>query len=126
LKVLGIEAARQLLFNELEKVYNDNGIDIDLRHLGLLADAMCFDGNVRGVVRSGIVSSKVSPLARASFEQTEKVLFEASFNEEEEKFNGIIENILAGLPICVGVGRVELIMKIPKKGGKSGNNNANK
>jgi len=119
-KVLGIEAARQLLVNELVKVYQDNGISIDARHLILLADVMCFEGTIKGTVRSGIVSTKQSPLARASFEQTEKVLFDAGFAGEEEKFNGIIENILAGLPINVGIGRIELIMDSlgKKKGGK--------
>ena len=109
-RVLGIEAARQLLVNELVKVYQDNNISIDARHLILLADVMCFEGIIRGTVRSGIVSTKESPLARASFEQTEKVLFDAAFAGEDEKFKGIIENILAGLPINVGVGRIELVM----------------
>lgn len=119
-KVLGIEAARQLLVNELIKVYKDNGISIDARHLILLADVMCFEGTIKGTVRSGIVSTKKSPLARASFEQTEKVLFDAGFFGEDEKFKGIIENILAGLPINVGVGRVELVMDTmgKKKGDK--------
>ncbi len=122
-RVLGIEAARQLLVNELIKVYKDNGINIDARHLILLSDVMCFEGTIKGTVRSGIVSTKESPLARASFEQTEKVLFDAGFAEENEKFTGIIENILAGLPINVGIGRIELIMDdlgIEKKKSKGG------
>ena len=120
-KVLGIEAARQLLVNELIKVYQDNGISINARHLILLADVMCFEGSIKGTVRSGIVSTKESPLARASFEQTEKVLFDAAFAGEDEKFKGIIENILAGLPINVGVGKIELVMDNlgkKQKGGK--------
>jgi len=109
-KVLGIEAARALLVKEMYDVYSTSGISIDKRHLLLLVDSMCFDGNIKGAVRTGIVSTKTSPLARAAFEQTEKVLFDAAFNEETEKFRGVVENVMAGLPINVGVGNIDLIM----------------
>jgi DNA-directed RNA polymerase subunit A" len=110
-KVLGIEAARNLLIQEMYKVYDSSGISIDLRHVLLLADAMCFDGNIKGAVRTGIVSTKTSPLARAAFEQTEKVIFDAAFFGEKEKFHGVVENVMAGLPINAGVGNVELVME---------------
>jgi len=109
-KVLGIEAARNLLVKEICGVYNSAGIGIDIRHVFLLADTMCYDGTVKGVVRTGIVSTKASPLARAAFEQTEKVIFDSAFEQESEKFIGVVENVMAGLPINVGVGNIELIM----------------
>ncbi len=109
-KVLGIEAARNLLVNEIKSVYTTSGISIDLRHILLLADSMCFDGNIKGAVRTGIVSTKISPLARAAFEQTEKVIFDAAFSGETEKFRGVVENVMAGLPINVGVGNIDLVM----------------
>lgn len=114
-KVLGIEAARALLVKELQEVYSSSGISIDVRHIFLLVDSMCFDGNIKGAVRTGIVSTKTSPLARAAFEQTEKVLFDAAFNEETEKFRGVVENVMAGLPINVGVGNIDLIMEFSTK-----------
>ena len=108
-KIFGIEAARELLINELQKVYE--GINIDYRHVSLLVDTMCYNGNVKGIVRSGIISTKASPLARAAFEQTEKVIFEAALEREVEKFNGVVENVIAGLPIRMGTGNVELSME---------------
>ncbi len=109
-KVLGIEAARNLLVKEISKVYKVSDILCDIRHIFLLADSMCFDGSVKGVVRTGIVSTKASPLARAAFEQTEKVIFDAAFNGELETFSGVVENVMAGLPIKVGVGKIEVLM----------------
>lgn len=117
-KVFGIEAARELLVREIAQVYINSGIGVDLRHLLLLVDAMCYDGEVLGVVRTGIVSTKKSPFARAAFEQTEKVLFNAALYGEEEDFQGVVENVMAGLPINLGVGKVNLEMdftKIPKE-----------
>ncbi len=115
-KMFGIEAARKLLFKEIAQVYASFGVD--LRHILLLVDSMCYDGEVLGVVRSGIVNTKKSPLARAAFEQTEKVLFNASLYGEHDEFEGVVENVMAGLPINVGAGKVELAVdfdKIPKE-----------
>lgn len=120
-KVFGIEAARELLVRQIAEVYKSSGIAVDLRHLLLLVDAMCFDGEVLGVVRSGIVSTKKSPFAKAAFEQTEKVLFNSALYGEEEPFEGVVENVMAGLPINIGIGKVNLEMdfsKIPKQEAK--------
>lgn len=117
-KVFGIEAARELLVREIAEVYKKSGIGVDLRHLLLLVDSMCYEGDVQGVVRTGIVSTKKSPFARAAFEQTEKVLFNSALYGEEECFEGVVENVMAGLPINIGIGRVNLEMdftKIPKQ-----------
>ncbi|MFH0714251.1 MAG: DNA-directed RNA polymerase subunit A'' [Candidatus Diapherotrites archaeon] len=111
-KTLGIEAARMSIVNELHKVLiEENGIQIDIRHLMLLADLMTYDGNVKGVVRSGITREKSSPFARAAFEETTKHLLEAAFKGEKEKLEGVVENIIVGQPIKVGTGIVHLIMK---------------
>jgi len=43
-QVLGIEAARQSIINEIEYVMGSYGIHIDARHTQLLADEMTFKG----------------------------------------------------------------------------------
>lgn len=113
-KLLGIEAARALLAAEIRNVYTKSEIAIDYRHVSLIVDAMCYDGDVIGVVRTGIVSTKKSPFARAAFEQTEKVLFNSALDGEEEEFRGVVENVMAGLPINIGVGKVELELDLDK------------
>ncbi|MBI4739386.1 DNA-directed RNA polymerase subunit A'', partial [Candidatus Woesearchaeota archaeon] len=67
-KVLGIEAARAAIMNEVYKVIETQGLSIDPRHIMLVADMMCNSGEVKGITRFGVVSEKSSVLARASFE----------------------------------------------------------
>jgi DNA-directed RNA polymerase subunit A" len=110
-KVLGVEAGRMSIVYELDKVLRENGIAVDLRHILLLADMMTFDGEIRGIVRTGITRKKSSPFARASFEETAKHLLDAAFNGEKEMLQGVVENIIVGQPIKVGTGVVDLVMK---------------
>ena len=65
--VLGIEAARQAIINEIFKVIDSQGLNIDRRHIMLVADTMCMSGQIQGITRYGVVSDKSSVLARASF-----------------------------------------------------------
>jgi len=110
-KVLGIEAGRGMIVNELKKVMDDNGIKVDVRHIMLLADLMTYSGEVKGIVRTGITKGKASPFARAAFEETTKHLLEAAFKGERENLTGVVENLIVGQPVKVGTGIVELLMK---------------
>ncbi len=110
-RVLGIEAGRSAIVKELSGVLRENRISVDIRHIMLLADLMTFDGEIRGIVRTGITRSKISPFARAAFEETVKHLLDAAFKGEQEMLQGVVENIIAGRPIRVGTGTVELVMK---------------
>src|SRR3989344_7384954 len=67
-EMLGIEAAREAIINEVYKVIDAQGLNIDIRHIMLVADIMCANGEVKGVTRYGVVKDKASVLARASFE----------------------------------------------------------
>jgi DNA-directed RNA polymerase subunit A" len=110
-KVLGIEAGRTMVVQELKKVLDDNGIKVDIRHIMLLADLMTFSGEIKGIVRTGITKGKASPFAKAAFEETTKHLLDAAFKGEKENLTGVVENIIVGQPIKVGTGNVELLMK---------------
>jgi len=110
-KVLGIEASRTAIANELHRVLKENNIKVDMRHLLLIADMLTASGEIKGTVRTGVMRFKNSPFARAAFEETVKHLFDAALYGEREALRGIAENIIVGLPIKVGSGRVELVMK---------------
>lgn len=110
-KVLGIEAGRMAIITELKRVLDDNDIAIDVRHIMLLADLMTFSSDIRGIVRTGIAKEKVSPFARASFEETVKHLIDAAFRGEIEKLDGVVENIIVGLPAKIGTGTVKLVTR---------------
>ncbi|MCS7146025.1 MAG: DNA-directed RNA polymerase subunit A' [Nitrososphaerota archaeon] len=109
--VLGIEAARQLIVEEAQHLLREQGLDVDVRHLLLLADAMTLDGRVRQVGRHGVVRLKTSVLARAAFEISFQTLVEAAASGEVDQLQGNIERILIGREVPVGTGRVSLLMR---------------
>ncbi|MEM0444859.1 MAG: DNA-directed RNA polymerase subunit A' [Nitrososphaerota archaeon] len=109
--ILGIEAARQLIVDEARQLLREQGLDVDIRHLLLLADAMTMDGKVRQVGRHGVVRLKSSVLARAAFEISFQTLIEAAASGEVDKLQGNIERILIGREVPIGTGRVSLLMR---------------
>lgn len=113
-KVLGLEAGRRMIVQELTRTLKENEIRVDVRHHILLADTMTFQGEIKGIVRTGITRGKSSPFARAAFEETTKHLLDAAFKGEVEHLQGVVENIIVGQPIKVGTGIVELVMKDKK------------
>ena len=110
-EVLGIEAARNSIIIEAVKTLEEQGLDVDVRHIMLVADMMTHDGDMKQVGRHGVSGEKASVLARASFEVTTKHLLDACIRGEKDKLNGIIENVIAGQPIPLGTGLVELVMR---------------
>lgn len=110
-EVLGIEAARALVAQEIKRVLDEQGLDVDIRHMYLVADAMTWSGKLKPIGRHGIVGAKDSPLARAAFEVTVKTLIDASVRGEEEQFKGVVETIIAGKYVPVGTGIVKLLMQ---------------
>ena len=113
--LLGIEAARQTIINEILKVLNAQGISIDIRHIMLVADAMCMSGQMLGISRYGIVKEKPSVLARASFETPLKHIFNAAITKETDQLNSVIENVMMNQPVPLGTGLPNLVIKSPDK-----------
>jgi len=107
-EVLGIEAARTAIINEVMSVLREQGLDVDIRHVMLVADLMTLTGRVRQIGRHGISGEKASVLARAAFEVTTKHLLEAGVKGEEDSLTGVIENVVVGQLIPIGSGMVEL------------------
>ncbi len=119
-RVLGIEAARNALIEEIMNVLKEAGLDVDIRHVMLVADIMTWTGAIRQIGRLGVAGEKPSVLARAAFEVTVKQLYEAAVTGEVEKFMGVTENIIAGLPPRVGTGSVLLTIGRPTRRGEEG------
>ncbi len=116
--ILGIEAARRAIINEAQNVINEQGLDIDVRHIMLVADLMTTDGNVRGITRSGITGEKESVLARASFETPLRHLVNASLVGEIDKLNSVVENVMLNQSVPVGTGLPGLVTKMKKENAK--------
>ncbi|MCD6403014.1 MAG: DNA-directed RNA polymerase subunit A'' [Candidatus Aenigmarchaeota archaeon] len=108
-KVLGIEAARNVIIQEAMSTLQQQGLNVDIRHILLVADAMTFSGRVKAVGRYGVAGSKASVLARAAFEETIKHLTKAALKAEVDEFKGIFENVMVGQVVPAGTGMVELV-----------------
>jgi DNA-directed RNA polymerase subunit A' len=112
LHVFGIEAARQAVINEIEKVIVSQGLNIDKKHSMLIADTMTSSGVIKGITRMGIISDKNSILARASFETPIKHFVQATKTGKKDKLASVIENIILNQPVPVGTGLPGLLVKV--------------
>ncbi len=111
MRVYGIEAARNIIANELLTTIGEEGIAVGFRHLGLVADAMTHTGAIKSVGRHGIAGEKESVFARAAYEETVKHFTNAAVFGEVDRLKGVAENILIGKQVGVGTGRVRLTVK---------------
>lgn len=107
-EVLGIEAARQALYNEIVDVMD--GIQVNYRHIALLVDVMTNRGNILSVNRHGINRGDIGPLAKCSFEETTDKLIKAGVFAEYDKINGVSANVMLGQIAPCGTGDVCVIM----------------
>jgi DNA-directed RNA polymerase subunit A" len=108
-KMLGVEAARNLIMNEALKTMQEQGLDIDIRHVMLVGDIMTMTGDILSIGRYGVAGAKTSILSRAAFEETIKHLVRASIRNEYDDFQGIFENVMIGQVIPSGTGMFDLI-----------------
>jgi len=113
-RVLGIEAARNMIIQEAYNTLSEQGLNVDKRHIMLVADLMTTDGEIKAIGRHGISGEKTSVLSRAAFEITVNHLLQASRRGESDLLEGVAENIIVGQPVNLGTGAVELVMKRTK------------
>ncbi len=111
-EVFGIEAARKTIINEIKNVIDTQALDVNSRHLTLVADAMTSSGIVKGVTRMGIITDKASVLARATFETPDKQFVNATIQGARDELKSVIENILINQPVPVGTGLPGLLVKV--------------
>ena len=118
-EALGIEAARNAIIVEATKVLDDQNLNVDIRHIMIVADRMTVQGEIQAVGRQGISGHKGSVLARAAFEETEKHILNAALRGEIDVLSGVAENIIVGQPIPLGTGIVRLSVKKDLIGSKN-------
>ena len=98
--------------DEIQDVLGAQGLDIDMRHLKLAADAMTNTGVIKGVTRMGIIAQKSSILARATFETPVKQFVNATIKGSKDKLTSVIENIILNQPVPIGTGLPGLLVKV--------------
>ena len=113
-QTLGIEAARIALIRELTNTLEDQGLEVDIRYIMLVADLMCSRGHMQQIGRHGVAGTKDSVLARAAFEITVPTIAHAALAGEVEQLKGVTENVIVGSNIPIGSGTVDLYMQVNK------------
>ncbi|KAJ5692676.1 DNA-directed RNA polymerase III subunit RPC1 [Penicillium macrosclerotiorum] len=109
-EVLGIEAARSTIITEISEVMKE--MDIDPRHMQLLADVMTYKGEVLGITRFGLAKMRDSVLQLASFEKTADHLFDAGGAGRTDLIEGVSECIIMGKTVGLGTGAMEVVRKL--------------
>ena len=107
-EILGIEATRAVLLNEITTLFEEAGVNN--RHLGLLCDVMTRGGRLMPADRHGINKTDIGPLAKASFEETEKILLNAALFGELDPVTGVSANIMTGQVIRGGTGFFNVLL----------------
>lgn len=111
---LGIEAARQVLYDEICKVIEFDGSYVDYRHTAMLIDTMTYKGSLMAITRHGINRTETGVLMRCSFEETVNVITDAAAFGEYDPIRGVTENIIMGKMACLGTGTMDVMMDAEK------------
>jgi len=109
-KVMGIEAARQVLYNELVEVMEFADVYINYHHLSLLCDRMTSTENMVAIFRSGILNDDIGPIAKSTFEVHTEVLLNASRHDDFDHMRGVSSNVMMGQMGVFGTGSFQLVL----------------
>nr|CAD1830564.1 unnamed protein product [Ananas comosus var. bracteatus] len=110
IEVLGIEAVRRALLDELRVVISFDGSYVNYRHLAILCDTMTYRGHLMAITRHGINRNDTGPLMRCSFEETVDILLDAAVYAESDHLRGVTENIMLGQLAPIGTGGCSLYL----------------
>ncbi|CAD6341703.1 unnamed protein product [Miscanthus lutarioriparius] len=110
IEVLGIEAVRRSLLDELRVVISFDGSYVNYRHLAILCDTMTYRGHLMAITRHGINRNDTGPLMRCSFEETVDILLDAAVYAESDHLRGVTENIMLGQLAPIGTGGCALYL----------------
>jgi len=108
--ILGIEAARQMLFNELTEVMEFADAFINYHHLSLLCDRMTMTKDMVPIFRSGILSDDIGPIAKATFEVHTEVLLDAARHADFDHMRGVSASVMCGQYGNYGTGSFSLVL----------------
>ena len=108
--VLGIEAAREMIFNEMSEVMEFSSVYINYHHLSLLCDRMTCNHNMVPIFRSGLLNDNVGPIAKATFEVHTEVLLDAARHGDFDHMRGVSANVMCGQYGHYGTGAFQLVL----------------
>ena len=112
-RTLGIEAARQSIYNELEEAFEDSSY-INYHHLALLCDRITATSSMVSIFRHGINNDDIGPIAKASFEETPEMFLRAARHAELDNMTGVSANVMCGQEGYFGTGYFQVLLDINK------------
>lgn len=124
-KILGLEAARQMIYNEISEVIEFDGTYINYHHIALLCDRMCCNEKIVSVSRHGINNDNIHPIAKASFEETHEMFLQAARHAEMDNMRGVSSNVMVGQEGNYGTSAFQVVLDI-KEMSKLGSKTYNK
>ncbi len=110
--VLGVEAARQCIYNEVAEVLEFDGSYVNAHHMALLCDRMTFSSKLISIFRHGINNDDIGPIAKASFEETPEMFLKAARHAELDTLRGISANVMCGQEGLFGTAAFQVILDI--------------
>jgi DNA-directed RNA polymerase II subunit RPB1 len=108
--VLGIEAARQIIFNEFSEVMEFSDVNINYHHLSLLCDRMTVTKDMVAIFRSGLHNDNIGPIAKATFEVHTEILLQAARHADFDEMRGVSANVMCGQFGYYGTGAFNVIL----------------
>jgi DNA-directed RNA polymerase II subunit RPB1 len=112
--VLGIEAARVAIYNELSEVLEFDNTYINYHHLIMLADRMTASANMVSIFRHGINNDDIGPIAKASFEETPEMFLKAARHAELDEMRGVSANVMCGQEGYFGTSCFKVLLDMNK------------
>ena len=109
-RTLGIEAARQAIFNEIEEVLAFDSTYINYHHLSILCDRMTCNDSMVSIFRHGINNDDIGPIAKASFEETPEMFLRAARHAELDPMRGISANVMCGQEGYFGTSAFQVVL----------------
>jgi DNA-directed RNA polymerase beta' subunit/intein/homing endonuclease len=110
--VLGIEATRQIIYNELAEVLESSYINY--HHMALLVDRMTCTKRLVSIFRHGINNDNIGPIAKASFEETPEMFLRAARHAEFDNMKGVSANVMCGQEAQFGTNAFNVVLDIPQ------------
>ena len=110
--VLGIEAARQTIYNEFVDVMEFSDVYINYHHLSLLCDRMTNTQNMVSIFRSGILNDDIGPISKSTFEVHTEVLLDAARHGEFDHMRGVSATVMMGQHGYYGTNAFNLVLDL--------------
>ena len=99
--LLGIEAGRAVLSNQITQVLSDAGY-VDPRHIQLIGDIMTFGGNIAGNNRFSMGKSDLGFIEKCCFESVDRFLTLAAISSQTDPLTGVSSRVAFGKLINIG------------------------